>query len=223
MTGRHAYRPPEPAGEDPFERTRPDGPSETAGERREREEREEREAQARREAERRAMRPRDRRILEAIALLTLVPTLLVLGWVGDITMAEKIADPPEKATVVPRDTTATWQNVRWRLYAQAVGGPPAGYGSDAAELRLGLAMKPLNAAGVKLLTSFGLKYRLADSEGNVWTATGSTGEPPRAGRTRSITVRGALPRSKTGAVVLEVRAPVNPRPKGPVPLLRFER
>ncbi|MEW2358898.1 hypothetical protein [Spirillospora sp. NPDC029432] len=211
MTGRHAYRPPEPAEEDPFERTRPD----PAGEEPAREEAEER---------RQVLSPRDRRVLEAIALITLVPVLLSLRWIVDDNLADRVAqDRPEKVTTVPRGTVATWNDVRWRLYAQSVAGPPLGQGPEVAELRLAVAVKPMNDAGAKLLTSYGLGYRVTDAEGHVWTGRGSTLTPPRPGAATKLTVTVALPRSKANSVALEVRPPEQPRQKGPLPLLRFAR
>ncbi|MFB4317492.1 hypothetical protein [Actinomadura sp. 21ATH] len=215
MTGRHAYRPPEPAGgsageEDPFERTRPDPASEAAP--------------AETEERRQVLSPRDRRVLEAIALITLIPVLLSLRWIVDDDLADKVTrDRPEKVTTVPRGTIATWNNVRWRLYAQSVAGPPLGQGPEVAELRLAVAVKPMNDAGAKLLTSYGLGYRVTDSEGHVWSGRGSTLTQPRPGAATRLTVTVALPRSKANSVALEVRPPEHSQPKGPLPLLRFAR
>ncbi|MFI0350688.1 hypothetical protein [Actinomadura sp. 9N407] len=203
MTGRHAYtpaeppKPPEPSEEDPFERTRPD-PTPVP-----------------------VMGPRDRRFLECMALLTLLPILLVLRWNVDADLAAKVVDPPEKQTVVPRTTVATWRNVKWRLHGQAVGGPPPGQEPEVAVLQLTLAVKPLDDASAKGL--YGLKYSVADSEGHAWTASGSLATPPRGGIATKLTVKVALPRSKTDSVMLEIRPPRYLHPHGPLPSLRFAR
>jgi hypothetical protein len=213
MTGRHAYRSAEISlEEDPFERTRPDAAQEATQEAVE---------GAAGEERARSLRPRDRRFLETVALLTLLPVLLVLYWITDVDLAGKLADKPEKQTLVPRATVATWQNVKWRLYGQAVGGPPPGQGPEVAELRLAVAVRPLNAEGVKVLTA--IKYQVVDSEGHAWTALGVPATLPRAGIATKVTVRAVLPRSKTDSVLLEVRPPAYLHPNAPLPSLRFAR
>ncbi|XVQ11657.1 hypothetical protein ACQP1W_03475 [Spirillospora sp. CA-255316] len=204
---------------DPFDETRPDHrrrqdePGTDA----------EGEEQPRREPR---LRPRDRRVLEAIALLTLLPALLLLRWTITADDARKVTmERPEKATVVPRNAIGEWSGARWRLYGQSVGTPLSTGGAaaqpDVAELRLSVAVRPETPAAARMLLS--LDYRLADAEGHLWTARGTTSTTPRPGMAMRLLVTGTVPRSKTGAVVLELRPPPYSQPKGPLPLLRFER
>ncbi|MFC6933492.1 hypothetical protein ACFQHO_26195 [Actinomadura yumaensis] len=164
------------------------------------------------------MRARDRRIVQAIALITVLPALLVLHWVDDVHNVRKNLEPPVKAATVARGASGTLGGAEWRLQQrQAAPGP----GPDTASLRLVLAVRPLDAAGVKLLGSYGLTYRLRDGDGHEWSAAGLALGTPRVGAWARVTVSASVPRSKTGSVALEVRPPAYRRTKGALPSLRF--
>lgn len=166
----------------------------------------------------RGLRARDRRIVQVIALVTVLPALLVLHWVDDVHNVRKNLEPPVKATTVARGASGTLGGAEWRLQQrQAMPGP----GPDAASLRLVLNVRPLDAAGVKLLGSYGLTYRLRDGDGHEWSAAGLALGTPRVGAWARVTVSASVPRSRTGSVALEVRPPAYQRTKGALPSLRF--
>ncbi|QXJ23946.1 hypothetical protein AGRA3207_005180 [Actinomadura graeca] len=176
------------------------------------------------------MRPRDRRVVQAIALATLLPVLLVVRWVDETHGVHANLKPEEKATTVPRGETGVLGGAQWRVVdrrtaAPLTAGSPAGAsrGQDVVELRLTLAVRPLDAAGAKTVGSYGIVYRLREDGGGerAWSATGLMTGAPRPGVAARLTVRGTVPRAMAGSLVLEVRPPAYPRGKGPLPLLRF--
>ncbi|WP_067459597.1 hypothetical protein [Actinomadura macra] len=174
------------------------------------------------------MRPRDRRVVQAIALATLLPVLLVLQWVDETHNVHSNLKPEEKVTTVPRGAIgvlggAQWKVVDRRATAPLTTGTPPNSSADVVELRLTLAVRPLDAAGAKTVGSYGIVYRLREGGGErrVWSASGLTLGAPRQGVAMRLTVRGTVPRAKADSLVLEVRPPAYSRGKGPLPLLRF--
>ncbi|TDD83292.1 hypothetical protein [Actinomadura rubrisoli] len=184
--------------------------------------------------ERVKLRPLDRRVIQAMALAALVPAFLSLQWLDEERSLRSNLKPREKVITVAHGAVGEFGGARWRLMgrenaasladpASAPGtSPPGGTGAgDVTELRLTLAVRPLDAAGAKTVGSYGTVYRLRDGDGHVWSATGLALGTPRQGVPTRITVRATVPRAKVDSLVLEVRPPAYPRPKGPLPLLRF--
>ena len=60
------------------------------------------------------MTPRDRRVIQAVALLSLVPLLLVLQWVDKSGGARRLGPPQEKAVEVPKGGTGELAGAQWR-------------------------------------------------------------------------------------------------------------
>ncbi|TDD80517.1 hypothetical protein E1293_20610 [Actinomadura darangshiensis] len=169
------------------------------------------------------IRPRDRRIVEAIALVCAVSALLVLQWKDEDGNVRKNLKPPEKVTTVAEGQIGELVGAQWKIYGRATGEPlgakPQG---DVTELRLKLAVRPSDAASAKAVGSYGLGFRLHDGDGHEWSATAlKTGEP-RAGVAMGFTVRGTVPRAKADELELEIQAPKTARkPGGAQPSLRF--
>ncbi|MEU6036195.1 hypothetical protein ABZ801_12375 [Actinomadura sp. NPDC047616] len=170
---------------------------------------------------RRRVRPGDRRFLEAMALVTLLPALVGLHWLDDTRNIQQRLERPEKPTVVAKGGVGTLAGTRWLFVRRTVTKAPLNPDPDVAEVRMVVAIRPLTPAGAKAVTSYGMTYRLRDAEGRFWSATALPSSPPRAGATALLTVRGVLPRAKAGTVTLEVRPPATSQPKGPLPSLRF--
>ncbi|MGI5166767.1 hypothetical protein ACQEU3_20685 [Spirillospora sp. CA-253888] len=166
------------------------------------------------------MTPRDRRVIQAVALVSLVPLLLVVQWVDRSGGARRLGPPQERAVDVPRGGAGELAGAQWRQVDRlASNRPPLGGPADAAEMRVVLAVRPRTEGAVKTV-SYGTTYRLRDAEGHVWSATG-TAAPRRPGAPIQITVRAVVPRAKLRSLILEIRPPAHPPPKGPRPLLRF--
>ncbi|GLZ14655.1 hypothetical protein Acsp04_48900 [Actinomadura sp. NBRC 104425] len=172
-------------------------------------------------APRRRMRPGDRRFLEAMALVTLLPALVGLHWLDDTRNIQQRLERPEKPTTVAKGKVGVLADTRWLFVRRTVARAPLNPDPDVAEVRMVVAIKPLTQAGAKTVGSFGMSYRLRDGEGHIWSATAVPSSTPRAGAIALLTVKGVLPRSKAQTVTLEVRPPTTYRPKEPLPSLRF--
>ncbi|WP_242909103.1 hypothetical protein [Actinomadura terrae] len=171
---------------------------------------------------------RDRRVVQAIALGTLLPALLTLHWVDETHNVRSGLKPEEKVTTVPRGAAGELAGARWQVVDRRTAAPlvtpPSGAPSGAvevAELRVTLSVVPKDAASAKAVGAYGIVYRLRDGDGHVWAATGLDTGTARPGVPVRITVRGTVPRAKADLLALEVRPPAYPRPKGPLPSLRF--
>lgn len=174
------------------------------------------------------LRPLDRRILQLLALVCVVPAILVLHWVDETNNMQKNLKPPEKVTTVPPGEIGELIGARWKVFGREKGRPRTsgsqqGGPNDVTELRLAVAVRPGDAASAKLVGSYGLVYRLHDDDGHEWSARASSEAKPRAGVAMRITVTGTVPRTKADSLELEIRAPKTSRKKGdPLPSLRFE-
>ncbi|WP_157431307.1 hypothetical protein [Actinomadura hibisca] len=166
------------------------------------------------------MTPRDRRVIQAVALASLVTLLLVLHWADESKSAQRLAPPQEKAIDVPKGDAGELAGAQWwQVNRLASKQPPAGGPADAAEMHVILSVRPKTATAAKTV-SYGTTYKLRDTEGHVWSATG-TAAPQTPGTPIRITVRAVVPRAKLRSLTLEVRPPADPARKGPRPLLRF--
>lgn len=170
---------------------------------------------------RRRMRPADRRFLQAMALVTLLPALVGLHWLDDTRTIQQRLERPEKPTTVAKDKVGVLADTRWLFVRRTVAQAPLNPDPNVAEVRMVVAIKPLTEAGAKTVGSFGMSYRLRDDEGHIWSATALPSSTPRAGAITLLTVRGVLPRAKAQTATLEVRPPTTYRPKEPLPSLRF--
>lgn len=171
------------------------------------------------------IRPRDRRVVEAIALLCVVSTLLVLQWKDETNNVQKNLKPPEKVTTVPEGRIGELVGAQWKIYGREKGEPlGARTQGDVTELRLKLAVRPSDAASAKAVGSYGLGFRLHDDDGHEWSATAVKAGEPRAGVAMGFTVKGTVPRAKADELELEIRAPKTARKPGAAqPSLRFSR
>ncbi|MFG2006566.1 hypothetical protein ACGFNU_46215 [Spirillospora sp. NPDC048911] len=194
------------AERDPYEETRPDP--------RQGENESEQETPPRREW----LRSGERRFIEVIALVCLASLLLGFHWVESHDEVRKVFEPPEKVTSVARGAPGVLAGIEWRVTGRTVDPPLTGADPEVAQLRLTLAARPLDAAGAKAIKGYGIGYRVRDSEGHWWDASGL----PRASTPNQITVRATVPRSKADSVTLEILAPREPEKRGaPRPSLRF--
>jgi hypothetical protein len=167
------------------------------------------------------MRPRDRRVVQAMALVCAVSAILVVQWADEANSVKKNLKPPEKVTTVPEGQIGELAGAKWKIYGRQKAEPLRKTG-DVTELRLQLAVRPSDAASAKAVGSYGLSYRLYDGDGHQWSATGLSRSQARAGVAMGITVRGTVPRSKADSLELEIRAPATSRKPGePLPSLRF--
>lgn len=178
------------------------------------------------EARESRLRPLDRRILQALALLCAVPVLLAVHWVDEVNNIEKNLKPPEKTVTVPPDGIGELVGARWKVMKRETARPLAGGAEqqgDVTELRLAVGVRPGDAASAKAIGSYGLVYRLVDGEGREWSAAATTaGRQPRAGVASLITVKGTVPRAKAESLELEIQAPKTSRQEGePLLSLRF--
>ncbi|MFA1537746.1 hypothetical protein [Actinomadura monticuli] len=178
------------------------------------------------------IRPRDRRIVQAIALVCAMAAMLVLPWTDETANVRKSLKPPEKVTTVPEGRIGELVGAKWKVYDRRTAAPlgvaqaggQAGGQGDVVELRLQVAVLPSDAASAKAVGSYGLLYRLHDDDGHVWFASGVRTAEPRAGAAMRITVRGTVPRSKAEALELRIQAPKESRkPEDPLVSLRFAR
>ncbi|MDL4814915.1 hypothetical protein [Actinomadura opuntiae] len=172
------------------------------------------------------MRPRDRRIVQALALTALVPAFLVLKWTDETHSVQKNLKPPEKVTTVPNGATGTLAGAQWKVAGRQVRAPLA-FGSrpkddTVTELQVVLAVRPDDAAAAKTVGAYGFVYTFTDGGGRSWSATGLTAGTPQQGAVTRLTVRGTVPRSEAATLALRVQAPKTSRkPGAPLPSLRF--
>jgi hypothetical protein len=166
---------------------------------------------------------RQRRTVEACALLVLAPGLLAVRWIDDSHQAVQW-QPDERVTVVRRGATGTLEHVRLRLVGRDATGAlktrttPAG----AARVALVLEVRALDAQGAKDAKYIG--YALRDRSGHVWMALGlpEGDRDPVVGAPARVTVSATLPERLLSSVVLEARQGSPARKgTGPVQVLRF--
>lgn len=173
------------------------------------------------------MRPRDRRVVQAIALTCAMAAMLVLPWSDETENIRKSLKPPEKVTTVPEGQIGELVGAKWKVYDRRTAAPldSAAQGEtkdDVVELRLEVAVRPSDAASAKAVGSYSLHYRLRDGDGREWFASGFRRTEPKAGVAMRITVRGTVPRSKADALELRIQAPKESRkPEEPLASLRF--
>ncbi|GAA2168825.1 hypothetical protein [Actinomadura napierensis] len=172
------------------------------------------------------LRPRDRRIVQALALTALLPAFLVLKWTDETDSMQKNLKPPEKVTTVPNGATGTLAGAQWKAVARQARAPLA-FGTKpkddtVTELQVVLAVRPDDAAAAKTIGSYGFVYTFTDGGGRSWSANGLAAGTPRPGAVTRLTVRGTVPRTEAAALALRVQAPKTSRKSGkPLPSLRF--
>ncbi|MWA04520.1 hypothetical protein F8568_029905 [Actinomadura sp. LD22] len=172
------------------------------------------------------LRPRDRRVIQALALTALLPAFLVLKWTDETDSVQKSLKPPEKVTDVPQGATGTLMGAQWKVVARQATAPPS-FGTKpkddtVTQLQVVLAVRPGDAAAAKAIGSYGVGYTFTDGGGRSWSATGLVAGTPRAGTAGRLTVRGTVPRTLAAALALKVQAPKASRKPGtPLPSLRF--
>ncbi|MGH3239946.1 MAG: hypothetical protein ACRDNL_06170 [Spirillospora sp.] len=171
------------------------------------------------------LRPRDRRVLQAIALLCVVPAILVLQWADESNGVQKNLKPPEKVTSVQQGQIAEFIGARWKVIGRKNTRPLKNdETNDVTDLRFEVAVRPGDDASAKLVGSYGMAFRLVDDDGREWSASGTRVGNPRAGASTGIIVKGTVPRTKADSLELVIRAPKTAR-KGAedsLPSLRFE-
>lgn len=173
------------------------------------------------------LRPLDRRILQAIALVCAVSALLSVQWMDERNNVEKNLKPPEKVITVAPGKVGELVGARWMLLKREnvqplTGGAQQGAG-EVTELRLTIGVRPETPAAAKEVGSFGMVYRLVDDQGREWQAMETTSKKPRAGVAMLLTVKATVPRAVADSLKLEIRAPRTSRKAGePLPSLRFE-
>ncbi|WP_147339580.1 hypothetical protein [Actinomadura spongiicola] len=173
----------------------------------------------------RGLRPLDRRIVQAIALVCAVSTFLAVQWLDETNNVRKHLEPPEKVSTVGPGQIGELVGAQWKVMGREEGRPLGGGSNDVTELRLAVVVRPGDAASAKAVGSYGLVYRFVDDEGREWSAMGSRVGEPRPGVAVRVTVKGTVPRTMAGSLELVIRAPKTER-KGqgdPRPSLRFER
>ncbi|TMQ98315.1 hypothetical protein ETD83_19355 [Actinomadura soli] len=170
------------------------------------------------------LRPRDRRVLQALALLCAVPAVLVLHWVDATNGIEKNLKPPEKVTSVRPGQIGELIGAQWKVVGRRQAPPLArDDANDVVDLRVAVAVRPRDAAGAKSVASYGIVYRLVDDEGREWSALAIPEGTPRAGVAMRVIVKGTVPRTKADSLELVIQAPKTSRKAGdPLPSLRFE-
>ncbi|NKZ02442.1 hypothetical protein [Actinomadura latina] len=170
------------------------------------------------------MRPRDLRIVQAVALVCAVSAMLVLPWADETDKVRKFLKPPEKVTTVREGQVGKLAGAQWKVVDRRTAAPLGDRQGEVVELQLDVAVRPSDAAGVKAVGSYGLAYRLRDDDGRTWSADGLRTTEPKAGVALRITVKGTVPRTEADALELEIQAPKETRKAGdPLPSLRFER
>ncbi|MFI0410720.1 hypothetical protein [Actinomadura sp. 3N508] len=170
------------------------------------------------------LRPRDRRILQAIALLCVVPAFLVVQWVDETNGIQKHLKPKEKVTSVQPGQIGELIGAQWKVIGRQQAPPLVrDETNDVVDLRIGLAVRPRDAASAKSVGSYGIVYRLVDDEGREWSAMATGATNPRAGVAMRVIVKGTVPRAKADSLELVIQAPKTSRkPEAPLPSLRFE-
>lgn len=171
------------------------------------------------------MRARDRRIVQAIALVCAMAAMLTIPWADETRTIRKFLKPPEKVTTVPEGQIGVLAGAQWKVYDRRVAEPLGDKDQgDVVELRLALAVRPSNADGAKAVGSYSLQYRLYDDDGHQWSANGVRTVEPKAGVAMRITVKATVPRAKADALELRIQAPKETRkPEDPLASLRFAR
>ena len=175
-------------------------------------------------SDRSRLRPRDRRVVQAIALVCAMSAYLVVHWADDTRTVRKNLDPPEKVTTVAEGQIGELAGARWKVFGRQKAAPLGKAQGDVTELRLQLAVRPSDAASAKAVGAYGLVYRFRDDDGRAWSATALRTREPAAGVAMAVTVRGTVPRAMADSLELEIRAPKTSRkPGAPQASLRFSR
>ncbi|WP_396449948.1 hypothetical protein [Actinomadura sp.] len=170
------------------------------------------------------MRPRDRRIVQAIALVCAMAAMLVVPWADETRNVRRALKPPEKVTTVPEGRIGELAGAQWKVVDRRTAAPLGQRQGDVVELRLEVAVRPSDAASAKAVGSYGLAYRLRDDEGRTWFAGGLQTAEPTPGVAQRVTVKGTVPRTKADALELVIQAPKETRrPGAPQASLRFAR
>jgi hypothetical protein len=173
---------------------------------------------------RRRLSPAARRLVEAGALLILLPVTLGLHWYDDDHTLGHQLRRDEHVTTVARGASATLGHATWRMIGRQQGGTGRLRSTTpgAEMLVLTLEMRPLDAQGVKDASGSGLAYRIRDREGHVWTGAAEVPEGLSAGRPVQVKVSAIVPTEKVTSVVLELLpTTVEVKPGTTVPVLRF--
>ncbi|WUH98147.1 hypothetical protein OHR68_32285 [Spirillospora sp. NBC_00431] len=172
------------------------------------------------------MRPLDRRVLQAIALLCVIPAILVLHWADETNNIQKNLKPPEKVTSVQPGQIGELIGAQWKVIGRQNARPLKNdETNDVTDLRIDVAVRPRDAASAKLVGSYGVVYRFVDDDGREWSALGLRVGTPTAGVAMRLTVKGTVPRTKADSLELVIQAPKTARKdaRDPLPSLRFER
>lgn len=173
------------------------------------------------------LRPVERRVLQAVALVCAVSALLALHWLDERDNVEKNLKPPEETAAARPDAIAEFLGSRWKVLKYETSQPfgSAAAQGDVTDLRVSVGVRPDSAEAAKTAGSYGLVYRFADDEGHQWSALARVvGKPPQAGVASLITVSGTVPRSKADSLELVIQQPKASRKQGrPLLSLRFER
>jgi hypothetical protein len=173
---------------------------------------------------RRRLSPTARRLVEAGALLLLLPTTLGLHWYDDDQTLGRRLHRDEHITTVARGASGTLGHASWRMIGRQVGGAQ-GLRSSAAGtgvLVLALEVRPLDAQGVKNTSGSRLTFRVRDREGHIWTGEGEVPDTLQVGRPARVRVSAIVPSGKVTSVVLELLpSTYQVQPGAVVPVLRF--
>lgn len=186
---------------------------------------------------RRRLTARQRRSVEAAALVLLLPLALGVQWYDETNQIRKGLEPDETITVVARNKPATLAHARWVLRGRVndTGGATSSDASDrsptkprdATTITLSLGVTTLDKQAAKEASTSNLRFRLVDRAGNEWTAQAeykvedNYGQAPPVGKEVPVAVTGEVPRAAVSSLVLDVVQAGPYRPKGPVHVLRF--
>ncbi|MFS2295151.1 MAG: hypothetical protein FWJ90_21040 [Actinomadura sp.] len=177
------------------------------------------------------LRPLERRVLQAVALLCAVAALLTLHWLDEANNVEKNLKPPEKVVTVPPGGIGEFMGAKWKVMKRETARPLAGGAAqgtpqgDVVELRFWVGVRPEDAASAKAVGAYDVVYRFVDGEGREWSAMNAAGGREfQAGVPALINLKGTVPRAKADSLELEIRAPRTYRKPGkPLLSLRFEQ
>lgn len=171
------------------------------------------------------MRPRDRRVVQAVALVCAMAAMLVIPWADETGLVRDSLKPPEKVTTLPEGQIGELVGAQWKIFDRRTAAPLGDQGGgDVVELRMELAVRPADDASAKAVGSYGLQYRFHDGDGRVWFANALRTAEPKAGVAMRVTVRGTVPRAKADELELRIQAPKETRKQGtPLASLRFSR
>jgi hypothetical protein len=151
---------------------------------------------------------RQRRALEAGALVVLVPALLGVQWLDDTSHMSPGWKQQQDVAVVRRGGTGALGRSRWRLLGRDTHTPlkSGTTPSGAVRLTLVLEVRALDAQGVKDAKNAG--YQVRDREGHIWSAFGEfAGDHDlTTGATVRVTVTANVPEKVVSRIVLEVRS-----------------